>query len=502
MVFINLAVAIFAYLLVAIRVLLLETPRNHSYRFDYQHKSVIEDIRASNRQLPVGPTAVVTKGAYTRPNLPHWVLSKLPTDIIYRLYQWFGVVVEFTFVSVLLWFGLSIDRFSIVTLGSALAALFLTPQFVRSDRPGNPSFDLTGTGLALSAVGVSSIVPWLISENPVWLLLGAVATAAVVLTDRTALQFHGLSMIAVAIIEPLSIVVLFTGLVLSIVVSKGRALRFLVAHVIYIIDAVRRIPYTKAPSGWSRFETQVAERPFGSQIGPVVTLVGFNLFVITGLVVALAGALGFFSLTNVDAMFAMWLTGAVAGFAMISILPFNIAGPPDAYLLGGVIPAAVLTGVGVTTLGTNYILFVGVALLGGGILTVVARRRGGSAKSDEAWTHLLNKLDEFEPSVVLLHPSERSIELAYETNHRVADVLQNHESSTEDLNMLFPETHLELSDSQNTLKNIMYYFNPDLVVLDRERADLPEAIPSSVTPIYKNDRYQLFKFDDVVEKSF
>lgn len=502
MLVVDLAVVGCAYLLVIIRVLLLETPRNTSYRFDYQHKSVIEDIRTSNRQLPVGPTSVITKGAYTRPNLPHWVLSKLPTGISRRLYRRFGIVAELMFVSVLLWLGLSANRLTLEALGVALMAFVLTPQFVRSDRPGNPGFDLTSIGLALSAVGISSMVPWLIDGNPVWLLLGTVATATIVLTDRIALQLHGLSMLAVATVEPLSVVVLFGGLALSIVISKGRALRLFAAHFIYIIDGIRRLPYTEAGSGWSRFERQIGEQALRSQLGSVTTLVGFNPFVVTGLVVALAEGLGFVPLTNVDAVLMMWLAGAVVGFAVTSIPPFDIAGPSDAYLLGGVIPAAVLTGVGVMTFGTGYTLFVGIAILIGAIFTVLARRRETSDESDETWTRLLEELDEFEPSVILLHPSERSTELAYETNHRVADVLQNQESSTEDLNVLFPDTHLEISDRTNILKNIMYYFNPDLVIFDKERADLPDAVPSSATPIYENDRYQLFEFDDVVEESF
>jgi hypothetical protein len=420
-----------------------------------------------------------------------------------KLYRCFGSVAEFTFVSVLLWIGLSADHLTLVALGVALTALLLTPQFVRSDRPGNLGFDPIDTGLALSAVSISSTVLWLIDGNPILLVLGVVATATVVLTDRTALQFHGLSMLAIAVVEPLSIVVLLNGFVLSLVVSRGRALRFFAAQVKYFIDGIRRrLPYTKAGSGWSQFETQVGEKPWESKIGSVTTLVSFNPFVVTGLVVVLAGGLDFVPFTNLDSMLAMWLLGSIAGFAVTSIPPFDIAGPPDIYLLGAVVPAAVLTGVGVMTIGTGYILFVGIAILIGSIFTVVARRREASTKSNEAWMNLLEKLDEFEPSVILLHPSDRSIELAYKTDHRVTDVLQNHEASTDDLNILFPETHLELSEGPNVLKNIMYYFNPDLVVFDRERADPLKAVPSSATPIYENERYQLFKFGDVVEKSF
>jgi hypothetical protein len=346
------------------------------------------------------------------------------------------------------------------------------------------------------------MIPWLIDGNLVWLLLGTVATATIVLTDRVALQFHGLSMLAVATVEPLSVIVLFGGLVVSIVISKGRSLRLLFSHLIYIIDAIRRLPYTEAGSGWSRFETQREEHALWSQLGSVTTLVGFNPFVVTGLVVALAGGLGFVPLRNIDVVLVMWLVGAVAGFAVTSIPPSDVAGLSDTYLLGGVVPAAVLTGTGVMTLGTGYILFVSTAILTGGIFTMLARRHETPDEADETWKRLLKEVDEFRPSVILLHPSERSTELAYETNHRVVDVLQNHESSTEDLNVLFPDTHLELSDNTNILKNIMYYFNPDLVIFDRERADLPDAVPSSATPIYENERYQLFEFDDVVEKSF
>jgi hypothetical protein len=157
MVVVDLAVIGCAYLLVLMRIILLETPRETSYRFDYQHKSVIEDTRTSSNQLPVGPTAVVTKVAYTHPNLPHWILSKLPTAMSQKLYRCFGSVAEFTFVSVLLWIGLSADHLTLVALGVALTALLLTPQFVRSDRPGNLGFDPIDTGLALSAVSISGL---------------------------------------------------------------------------------------------------------------------------------------------------------------------------------------------------------------------------------------------------------------------------------------------------------------------------------------------------------
>jgi hypothetical protein len=233
-----------------------------------------------------------------------------------------------------------------------------------------------------------------------------------------------------------------------------------------------------------------------------MALLGFNPFVATGLIVVLAGILGFIPLTKVDSVLAMWLVGAIVGFVVTSIPPVDIAGPSDAYLFGGVIPAVVLTSVGVVTLGTEYILLVGLAILIGGVLTVVTRRRKMSAEPDEEWIQLLEKLNDFRPSVVLIHPSNQSTELAYETDHRVADVIQNYESSIDDLNVLFPDTHLELSDDPNALKNIMYYFNPDFVILNVERYNLPDAVPSSATPIYENNRYQLFKFEDVVEESF
>lgn len=492
----NLGVAGGALLLVVLRVFLLERPRTPSLRFDYQHRWVVEDMRTADRQLAVGPTAVVTKGAYTRPNLTHWLLSKLPSTAEKTGYQWFGALAEPMFVFAMVLVAAWTDGFPITAFGVALVAIVTTPQFVRSDRPGNPGFDPTKLGLSVSAVGIGSMVPWVVSGNPAWLFVGAVLTSLVVLMDRTALFCHGVAMLTLAAVDLLAIGVLIGGIGLAVLISKGRAIRFLLAHVKFVLSGEEQ-QYTKAGTGWARFAAEAQQRPLPKLPDPVAAIV-FNPFVVTGSITVLAGFTGVFTIDVVDAVFVAWLIGGIIGFVGTSLTAVDIAGPSDAYLLGAVVPAAMLTATGVGTLGTAYTIGVAAAALVGVLFTVVGARRTTRTESDEPWTDLMDALDGFDPGVVLLDPADRASELAYLTDHRVTDVLHNEEASTNDLDVLFPDKHLKLPDGPNVLMSIKYYYNPDLAVFDRERTDLPESMPSSAMPVYENGRYQVFDFDDII----
>jgi hypothetical protein len=453
-------------------------------------------MRTTDQQLPVGPTAVVTKGAYTRPNLAHWLLSKLPAADKTG-YRWFGAIAEPIFVLTVVWVASWTDEFPVTALGVALLVVVTTPQLVRSDRPGNPGFDPTKLGLSMSAVGTGSMVPWLVSGNPVWLVIGAVMTSLVVLTDRMALCSHGVAMLAVAVVNPPAIGVLIGGVGLAVVISRGRAVRFLLAHVKFILDSLKEKPYTNPGGGWTRFTTEVRQQltPLSD---PVEAVGVFNPFVVTGGITVLMGLVGVFELTTVDVVFAAWLIGGIVGFVDSSLPQADIIGPSDVFLLGVVVPAAMLTGRGIETLGPIYTAVVVAAALVGSLFTVMGGQRVDQSESDEAWTELVDALDGFEPSVVLLDPADRASELAYVTDHCVTDVLHNEEASTNDLDILFPEEHLCLPDTPTVVMSIKYYFNPDLAVFNRKRVDLPETVPQSAVPIYENSRYQVFDFDNIV----
>lgn len=461
-------------------------------RTTYGHRWHVADIRAAGHRLPVRPSAVLTAGAYTKPFLVHWLASFLPDRSFPTLNRSFPILTGVGFVA-LVGAVLSTAAVPWPAQAVALAAVVVTPQLVRPDRRANRGFATWPVGHLVGAAALVVLASGVEGGSPVPLVGAAVLGGLVHLTDLTAIQTWGLASLGYVVVEPVTALVVVATVLVTVAASDGRGFRVLFAY---------------AWSIWRQLEG--IYRHFGASPRPDVTprsglapvlrsdaamAILANPFVVAGLAtVALSGdPLGVGPLPGLGA----WLVAGVVGFAAALAPGLAFLADPDEFLEFLLVPSALLVGHGWTTFGAGYRTFVGltVVLALVGLALCYLGFRPADDGDDAAWEELVDRLSALDRGSVVLHPADRSRELAWETGHAVVDTLRNDEASISQTNDVYPDEFLSVTDDHKMMR---YYFNPTWAVFDKAATDRPRDRPDG-GPLYENDRYAVFEFGDLVE---
>lgn len=469
--------------LLAARFLLAARPGAHT-RYTHEHRALATDIARGDGLAPTRPSSVVTVGAYTQPFLAHLLLAvagdpeRLPDRPLAPLaFDLLGLaVVAATWPLGLL---------SPVEVGVAVLLFVTAPQAVRPDRHRSLRFDSTKPGVVAASAGLLALVDWTLSGGTTGLLLATVAGSVVVATDRRATEAYAAGAVGVtATGAPLALASLVGSGLLAIVASGGSLVRPVAAHAKVVFDDVfRDLTYTAGRARVERVTVETAG-PLGRLLGtgPVATLSNAPVVVAAGALLLAGAARG-----GLPPALVGWFAATVAVALVASVVPLSVFRDPDAYLEVATLPALVVAARAATAGASALALVAGAAVAG--VLLVVAYRVGVDVPRPDAgdeWARLVSFLRAEPEGVVVVQPADRALELARTTGTKAVDCAFNDAASAGEIRWLFPESYLTVTDDVATLT---YYFDPDWLVVDRERA---EADRPADAVVHDGGRYVVY----------
>lgn len=457
-------------------------------RHTHEHRALAADIEREDGLAPTRPGSVVTVGSYTRPFLAHLLLAvagdpgRLPERPLAPLaFDLLGLaVVAATWPLGLL---------SPAEVAVAALVFVSIPQGVRPDRHRSLRFDSTKLGVAVASAGLLAMVGWTLSAAPAALVLATVAGAVVVATDRRSTEAYVAGVVGIAAVgAPLALGSLLGSGALALVASGGTVARPVAAHAKLLFDDLfRDLTY---PEGRARVErVSVDAAPRLDRLldtGPVATLLN-NPAVVAGALLLLwaPSARG----EPVPTALVGWFVATVAAGLVASLVPVSVFRDPDSYLEVATLPALVVLAPAATDGGTLGIALVAATAVSGGLL-VVAYRVGVDVRRPDCgddWASLVSFLRSAPEGVVVVQPSDRALELSRATGQKAVDCSFNEPASGGEIRWLFPEAYLTVTDD---LARLIYYFDPEWLVVDRERA--ADADRPAAATVHEAGRYAVY----------
>lgn len=465
-------------------------------RSTFANEWLVEDIRHARRVLPSSPSAVVTRGGYTRPSLVHWVVSLLPRRRLVSLRPRYGVV---PLVGQVLVVTVLVAAGTINTSDGAVVALLLasTPQFSRLDRDVDERFYGYSSAVVVATLSLVSYAVWLQSGAAALVVLVVLAGGLVALMDRVVLQLWGatLALAAVVRLDATAAVAVALSVVVAVLLTRGAALRLFAAYAKLVFDDLF--------NDYAYLDYRLRVRGGDGGVSAGRSLLGSTVAspVVVGAAVVVLIAATAAPTGGPDPFTVLWIVVAVAWAALAALLRRPVTGPADTALEFGALPSALVVATVRPFSGLAGWLVPGVVVcLGVAVLSRSAIRSHRSETAPDSttpWDDVVRYLSDRQPSIVLCQPSVRSLELAARTGHRVVDFLFNEEGSVDQIDALFPETYGRVTDDVPVVE---YYFNPDWLVVNRQELDEGSTlVPAGTEPEFDRGPFAVFAFDDVMD---
>jgi hypothetical protein len=481
----------------------------------YDHLLYVRDIAESDHRLPQRPTKFATGGIYAYPYLIHWVLSFVPERYYQTIERYFSAASDTLFLGVIL----AAKSLGFVTWQGTLviAALFIAaPQFVRPDLSHGTGLSTRKPGLVLVTASLIAFVAW-VEGGPAWiLLLAALASAGVCLTSKFGLQALLFASLGLATVAPASLILVPSAIAVAAVVSRGRYLSVLEAHLRhsynYATTQQFMISYTKPTLPFERIVSvlsginsprDLAEVGYRSHIiRPIVSNPTVVLAVAT---LALASDGG---ITVVSDPVRVWLLAGIGAYVLTSLPYLRFLGQAERYLEYVFLPAAIIVARGWMAFGTDYRGTVVATILAGFLVIAIfvwAYQSVFAREDVREKAELLEALRGKEPGVLLIQPRWGAAEIAWESHHKVIDMSLNAGSTPEAIEEI---NHLLVEDAGYITADVDFLasrYDPEWVVFDVEKmtgdkkveSDTPWLTPPNAEPEFAGDRFELYAFEDV-----
>lgn len=499
---------------------------NHVDGDAYDNLLQIRDMREAGHRRPEHPTSVVTSGEYAYPHFVLWVLSFLPKHILVLVERYFSAVSD------VLMAGLFLSLVPLEVLDSdgvliALAVFLLTPQFVRPDLPSGIGLSQRKPGLILTSASLLAFALWVASGGWGFFAFGVLLGGLMILTSKFSLQAFTFVCLGIAVaVAPLAVGFLVASVATAIFLSRGDYLQILTGHLQHLYDYATTKQY-------KRFEHSFPD-PFAwllalvraQSVDKVFELVYESRFAMALLnapfVVAVLGAYGIAAWNSVDLglgvppVFHAWAITTVVCFVLISMPHLLFIGLAERYLEYGLIPGTVIIVHAWRRLPGGYdYLLVGTLLVGAGTILIYLwsfRAVFFPEERDAAVANLARALQEYETGTVVCHPAFKAREIAWRTSFLVVERLGGNSQSTpeasREINALFPEVYDYVTDDVEWLAET---YDPEYVVFDVEKLreesptgeidDAPGLLVPEADPLYRNDRFLLYRFSTVREEA-
>jgi len=483
----------------------------------YGHLSLIQDIRESGHRIPESPSKAATEGKYLYPLLVHWILSFFLRDTVEVIERYFSGIMDMILALLIV----SVGFLDILTWKQVVIALIVfvaTPEFMRPYLSHGVGMSGRKPGLFFTTICFLSLSIWMSiggvfsTTGILSLTVSTVSGAFVVLTSKFSLQALFFISVGMVYVTPVSLAVFVGAIVLAIVLSQGFAVPLLKGHIVFLYDyAVSKqfkIPHTNSMRilpDMSSVEsvTDLLEQVYKNDIiRPTVN----NLFVVSVAVVYIASYYTGESVST-PAGFDVWIASGVGAFVLTSLPYLRFLGQAERYLEYIYLPSVVVLALAWDAYGEWYSIFL-VGIVAAGLVTVpvytwVYKNVFYDEGDEERFNEVIRSLGEKDPDVVLMQPIWKGRDVAYETPHKVVDLILNGgstEESTEEINRLFPTKYGYLTGEVNWIEE---KYDPEWIVF--ELSQLPEfpeesIRPPDTQPEYENEGYQMYRFDDVLEE--
>jgi hypothetical protein len=483
---------------------------------NYGHLIHIRDIRESgHRQSPtLSSNVMATGGRYAYPYLMHWVLSFLSGERIEWIERNLGVLMDVCLWTVFGALGVT-GVLDPAEMGVCLLLFATTPEFVRPDRAQSHSLSARKPGLVLTSVALLAAGYWIHEGVTIMLGPALLAGAAVFLTNKFSVQA------LVAIVGVLALVsdplwgLFFTGsFAIAVVATRGHYFRVLAGHLRHLHLYVTYLQHHHRKVGSktilpTALVVSALEWLRGTRSRRDVLLEAHNNIPLQGLVnnpfVVPAFAVAVGAQTGVPDYLTVWVAAGIGAFLLTALPGLRFLGEPERYLEYVFVPAAIVVGTGAPG-GPRVVqwLLWGTIAFGAGIVLVYAflSRSIDGGGEDEAFADVVTFFEDLDPSTVVVQPLNRGKELSYRTGQRGVWFGGNLSYSRDTITAfkrLHPEWYPYVTDDVSWLED---RYDPDWVLFECDRLDGTTGMkpPSDESPVFQNDGYAVYRFDQLVDR--
>lgn len=478
----------------------------------YAHLMLMKDIRENGFRYPDEPPDVATGGHYAYPHGMHWVLAFLPRRLWGGLDRYFSGIVDVLYSGFFLVLSatgvLSFEQFVL-----ALGLFVATPEFARPDQAHGRGLSGRKPGALLVTGSLLAFLFWVASGTVAWLAASVLAAALVALTSKFGLQALAFVYLAVgALTAPVGLLVPVAGVVGAVLLSGGTYVRILRTHVRHSYNYAKQYgrwhPGSNIVASESRLRTVLGNLAAGDLSKgdlkyvrelTVVRIATNNPFVPLLVVTYAYGAWLGVGLP-VPAGTHGWVAGGLFAFAFTSLPPFRFLGEAERYLEYTFLPAAVLVATAWVEFGAAYRAAVLLAVAFGLVVLVAYQYLYDDVVTTPAgeradWADLVSFISAQPAATVVVQPTNRARELAWETPHAVVEMGLNASSTPETVsekNRLHEYGVPFVTDDVDWLDA---NYGPRWVVFDRTRRPYDGLAPPDGEPAFENDHFAVYPFE-------
>lgn len=475
----------------------------------YVHFIIIRAIRNNGFRIPKSISQSLLPGRFSYPCLVHWLLAVFPEDKYEAIDEYFSGIIDLIyglFIISLVPFGLLRPFETILVL-----ILFLTtPQFGRPDHPHGIGFSSRKVGLLFYSISVVMFLLWIQRGVPAFLAASLFSGVLIVLSSRFSLQAYVFTFAGFALFVTHTSIPVFVGvLVLSIILSKGFAIKILSDHLYYMYEYATGQQYTRFYNGLKSLDTlkrlinarsvrDIQETVYDSILlraifdNPFLVLLASSGYVLWSAEVTISLLPGTW----------VWIFSGFFATLLTSSYHFRFIGAADRYLEHVFLPSAIVIARTASVAGTwARGLLVAVVLYGIAFILFYmyfhVHIQAYSTERARKVEELTEVLCRYDPGNVVCQPRHLGSEIAWRTKHRVNDFIGNVTRSVSDVRKrqrMFPVKEMWVTDEVEWLSET---FDPDWTVFMKKKEG-PGLQPPEIDPEYENEYVSLYTFDDVL----
>lgn len=493
----------------------------------YGHFLQIQDIKDAGHRRPDRPSKSVMSGKYAYPYFFLWIMSFINRNHYATINRYFSGISDVVFgltFALLVPLGILKPRH----LPVAVLLLIFTPQFMRPDQSHGKGFSQRKPGLILLSILFIAFLGWVQHGYTALLVVCGVLGGLVCLTSKFGFQaFIFISIGLGVFVDPMALILVPSSIVVATVMSGGRYPHILKGHLRHLYHYATTRQYQQfdhsrpEPIVFLRswYEDAAKDGVLSSTFehvyrNPLIVSTVNNPHVLLSIGVYAIFISGGWSLP-VHSGYGIWLMSGVSVTFLTSLPHLLFLGQPERYLEYVFVPSAVLILHGLDSYGfVSLFGFIGV-LFGGFVIELVyvwsAVNIFASQERRECIEDLIEELKKLEQGVTVIQPNYLSRQVAWETGNEVIEDLGGHTVATPEARREKDRVFSEGVDGIITddIDWLNKKYSPEWVVFDLEKlseksedGDLDNAPGLGrppTEPVYRNDRFELYRFDDLCE---